>query len=48
MKQCFTFTYSIRFETRDSTSVTQRICAGVWANINKVRHEQPATVARGT
>jgi hypothetical protein len=48
MKPCFMFTYCIRFGTRGSTSVTQRTCAADSVNINKGRHEQPATVARET
>ncbi len=44
MKECFTFTCSIRLETRDSISVTQPIYAGVWANTKKGHHERRVTV----
>ena len=31
MRQCFTFTYSIRLDIRGLTSVTQGIRAGSWS-----------------
>ena len=44
MKECFTFTCSIRLETRDSISVTQPIYAGVWANTLSTSHQSLITI----